>query len=63
VVAALARARVVAGWSSMLATSLAAPSLFATIGVEACVALAGLALVASSALAYRRLSPAGGAAP
>jgi MFS family permease len=63
VVAALARARVVAGWSSMLATSLAAPSLFATIGVEACVALAGLALVTSSAWAYRRLSPAGGAAP
>ena len=63
VVAALARARVVAGWSAMFTTSLAAPSLFSLLGVEACVALAGAALVAVSAWALHRLGRLEGASP
>jgi MFS family permease len=55
VVSALARARMVIGWSSMCAASLAAPGLVASFGPEACVALAGAALMAASLWAYLKL--------
>jgi hypothetical protein len=55
VVAALARARMMIGWSSMCVAALAAPGLFALLGVETCLALAGFALAGVSLWAYRRL--------
>jgi predicted MFS family arabinose efflux permease len=55
VVSALARARMVIGWASMCGAALAAPRMFAWLGVEACVALAGVALSCVSLWAYLRL--------
>jgi MFS family permease len=55
VVSALARARMVIGWSSMCGASLAAPGLVTAFGVEACVAMAGAALMAASLWAYLKL--------
>jgi hypothetical protein len=43
------------GWASLCAASLVAPSLFRVVGVEACVALAGVSLIAVSGWAYGRL--------
>jgi hypothetical protein len=54
-VSALARTRMMIGWASMCAASLVAPSLFRVVGVEACVALAGVSLIAVSGWAYGRL--------
>jgi MFS family permease len=55
VVSALARTRMVVGWASMCAAAVTAPGLFALLGVEACVALAGGLLVAASLWAYLKL--------
>jgi hypothetical protein len=55
VVSALARTRMVVGWASMCAAAVTAPGLFALLGVEACVALAGGLLVAAALWAYLKL--------